>query len=164
MQIKSGQVKKSSPIYYPMNNNKISNDIYIPKKVIINNSADLYKLPVSTIKNTKIYNFSGKYFNEIYEEALKIERSSGVEKFMNLNNNKDNDIDEGEKFAKNIEDLVNKMYEEHLISDIKIEQIDDNVYTFNNKEIKLKFDNHGFLKLQNGTDFEKWLINNFGIN
>ena len=142
MQIKSGQVKKSSPIYYPMNNNIISNDIYIPKKVIINNSADLYKLPVSTIKNTKIYNFSGKYFNEIYEEALKIERSSGVEKFMNLNNNKDNDIDEGEKFAKNIEDLVNKMFEENLISDIKIEQIDDNVYTFNNKEIKLKFDNY----------------------
>ena len=164
MQIKSGQTKKPSPIYYPIINKKNENDIYIPKKVIINNSADLYKLPISTIKNTKIYNFSGKYFNEIYEEALKIERSSGVEKFMNLNNNKDNDIDEGEKFAKNIEDLVNKMYEENLISDIKIEQIDDNVYTFNNKEIKLKFDNHGFLKLHNGEDLEKWLINNFGIN
>ncbi len=164
MQIKSGQVKKSSPIYYPMNNNNISNDIYIPKKVVIDNSADLYKLPVSAIKNTKIYNFSGKYFNEIYEEALKIERSNGLEKYINLNNNKDNDIDEGEKFAKNIEELVNKMYEDNLISDIKIEQIDDNVYTFNNKEIKLKFDNHGFLKLQNGTDLEKWLINNFGIN
>ena len=164
MQIKSGQIRKPSPIYYPMNNNIISNEIYIPKKVIIDNSADLYKLPVSAIKNTKIYNFSGKYFNEIYEEALKIERSNGVEKFMNLNQQKESDLDEGEKYAKDIEDLVNKMYEENLISDIKIEQIDDNVYAFNNKEIKLKFDNHGFLKLHNGEDLEKWLINNFGIN
>ena len=164
MQIKSGQIRKPSPIYYPMNNNIISNEIYIPKKVIIDNSADLYKLPVSAIKNTKIYNFSGKYFNEIYEEALKIERSNGVEKFMNLNQQKESDLDEGEKYAKDIEDLVNKMYEENLISDIKIEQIDDNVYIFNNKEIKLKFDNHGFLKLYNGEDLEKWLINNFGIN
>ena len=164
MQIKSGQIRKPSPIYYPKNNNIISNEIYIPKKVIIDNSADLYKLPVSAIKNTKIYNFSGKYFNEIYEEALKIERSNGVEKFMNLNKQRESDLDEGEKYAKDIEDLVNKMYEENLISDIKIEQIDDNVYTFNNKEIKLKFDNHGFLKLHNGEDLEKWLINNFGIN
>ena len=132
MQIKSGQIRKPSPIYYPMNNNIISNEIYIPKKVIIDNSADLYKLPVSAIKNTKIYNFSGKYFNEIYEEALKIERSNGVEKFMNLNQQKESDLDEGEKYAKDIEDLVNKMYEENLISDIKIEQIDDNVYTFKN--------------------------------
>ena len=132
MQIKSGQIRKPSPIYYPMNNNIISNEIYIPKKVIIDNSADLYKLPVSAIKNTKIYNFSGKYFNEIYEEALKIERSNGVEKFMNLNQQRESDLDEGEKYAKDIEDLVNKMYEENLISDIKIEQIDDNVYTFKN--------------------------------
>ena len=164
MQIKSGQVKKSSPIYYPMNNNNISNDIYIPKKVVIDNSADLYKLPVSAIKNTKIYNFSGKYFNEIYEEALKIERSNGAEKFINLNIKKENEIDEGEKYAKNIEDLVNKLYDDNLIYNINIEQIEDNIYKFNDLEIKLKFDKNGFLKLQNGTDLEKWILNNFGKN
>ena len=51
------------------------------EKVIIETSADLYKLPISTIKNTKIYNFKGKYFDQIYEEALKIERSGGLNNF-----------------------------------------------------------------------------------
>ena len=163
MQIKSGQIKKPSNAYNSLNNKKIQNNINIPKKIIINNSLDLYKLPVSAIKNTKIYNFSGKYFNEIYEEALKIERNNGVEKMVNINQ-KEIEMDEGEKYAKYIEDLVNKMYDDNLITNINIEQIDDNVYTFNDIEIKLKFDKNGFLKLQNGTDLEKWILNNFGKN
>jgi hypothetical protein len=44
-------------------------------KIILENSSDLYKLPISAINNTKIYNYKGKYFDKIYEEALKIERS-----------------------------------------------------------------------------------------
>jgi hypothetical protein len=47
------------------------------KKVIIETSADLFKLPLEVIKNTPIYHFKGKYFNKLYEEALKIERSGG---------------------------------------------------------------------------------------
>ena len=162
MQTKSGQIKKPSNAYNSLNNKKIQNNINIPKKIIINNSLDLYKLPVSAIKNTKIYNFSGKYFNEIYEEALKIERNNGVEKNIININQKEIEMDEGEKYAKYIEDLVNKMYDDNLITNINIEQIDDNVYTFNDIEIKLKFDKNGFLKLQNGTDLEKWILNNFG--
>ena len=77
-------------------------------------------------------------------------------------NQKEIEMDEGEKYAKYIEDLVNKMYDDNLITNINIEQIDDNVYTFNDIEIKLKFDKNGFLKLQNGTDLEKWILNNFG--
>ena len=46
-------------------------------KIILENSTDLYKLPISVLKNTKIYNFKGKYFDKIYEEALKIEKSGG---------------------------------------------------------------------------------------
>ena len=157
MQIKSGQIKK------PLNNKKFQNNINLPKKIIIENSSDLFKLPVSAIKNTKIYNFSGKYFNEIYEEALKIERNNGIEKMVNINQ-KEIEMDEGERYAKYIEDLVNKMYDDNLITNINIEQIDDNVYTFNDIEIKLKFDKNGFLKLQNGTDLEKWILNNFGKN
>ena len=79
-------------------------------------------------------------------------------------NQKEIEMDEGEKYAKYIEDLVNKMYDDNLITNINIEQIDDNVYTFNDIEIKLKFDKNGFLKLQNGTDLEKWILNNFGKN
>jgi hypothetical protein len=53
------------------------------RKIILENSADLYKLPIHVLKNTKIYNFKGKYFDKIYEEALKIERSGGkVEDFI----------------------------------------------------------------------------------
>ena len=163
MQIKSGQAKKPATAYNQINSKKANNNINAPKKIIIDNSADLFLLPVQAIKNTKIYNFSGKYFDEIYEEALKIERSNGIEKFMNLKR-KESDIDEGEKYAKNIEDLVNKMYDDGIITDVKIEQIDDNVYTFNNKEIKLKFDENGILKLENGTDLEKWIIKNFGTS
>jgi hypothetical protein len=48
------------------------------EKVRIENAADLFKLPINLIKNTKIYNFHGKYFDKIYEEAMKIERNGGV--------------------------------------------------------------------------------------
>lgn len=46
-------------------------------KVIIETSADLFKLPIDVIKNTKLYQFKGKYFQKLFEEALKIERSGG---------------------------------------------------------------------------------------
>ncbi len=45
------------------------------KKIELNTCFDLYKLPISVLNNTKIYNFKGKYFDKIYEEALKIEKS-----------------------------------------------------------------------------------------
>ena len=153
MQIKSGKGVK------PNNNNKRNNNkVYYPKKVKINNSADLYKLPVSVIKNTKIYNFSGKYFDEIYEEALKLERNNGMKKMMEA---EEQESIEGEKYAKRIEEISNKLYSQNLIQDIKIEQIDNNIYSFNNKEITLKFDKNNILKLSDGRDLEKWLINTF---
>ncbi len=30
------------------------------EKVIINNSTDLYKIPISLLRNIKVYNFQGK--------------------------------------------------------------------------------------------------------
>jgi hypothetical protein len=54
-------------------------------KVKIENSSDLYKLPLNVIKNTKIYNFEGKYFDKIYQEALKLERSGITNKISNSN-------------------------------------------------------------------------------
>ena len=42
-------------------------------KITINNSADLFKIPISVLKNTKVYNFQGKYYEKIYKEALEIE-------------------------------------------------------------------------------------------
>ena len=162
MQIKSGKGKKIAQNYNNYNNlnNKRNNNIYYPRKVIINDSADLYKLPVSVIKNSKIYNFSGNYFNEIYEEALKIERNNAVKKLTN--NNDEIEQIGGEKYAKKIEEIANRLYSKNLITEIKIEQIENNIYSFNDKEITLKFDKSGRLKLFDGSDLEIWMIKNFG--
>jgi len=43
------------------------------EKIELNTCFDLYKLPIDVLKKTKIYNFKGKYFDKIYEEALKLE-------------------------------------------------------------------------------------------
>ena len=157
MQIKSDTGRKISNNYNNINN-KRNNFNNKPKKVIINNTADLYKLPVDVIKNSKIYDFSGDYYNEIYEEALKIERNNGIKKLINL---EEVSSSEGEKFAKAIEEIANRMYSQNLISEIKIEQIENNIYAFNDKEITLKFDKNGKLKLLDGTDLEKWIIYTF---
>ena len=154
MQIKSGQGRKIAQNY-----NKRNNNIYYPKKVVINNSADLYKLPVEVIKNSKIYDFSGDYFNEIYEEALKIERNNEIKK---LTNPKEVNVIDGEKYAKAIEEIEYKLYSQNLIYRIKIEQRENNIFAFNNKEITLKFDKNGRLKLLDGTDLERWIIKSFG--
>lgn len=45
------------------------------EQIELNTCFDLYKLPISVLKSTKIYNFKGKYFDKIYEEALKIEKN-----------------------------------------------------------------------------------------
>ena len=45
------------------------------EKIELNTCFDLYKLPINVLKKTKIYNFKGKYFDKIYEEALKLEKS-----------------------------------------------------------------------------------------
>ena len=76
----------------------------------------------------------------------------------------DDDSLEGEKYAKAIEDIANKIYSQNLIPDIKIEQIENNIYSFNDKEVTLKFDENDQLKLLDGTDLEKWIIDSFKIS
>ena len=45
------------------------------KKVVINTKDDLNKLSFSDLKNTKIFDFSGKFFDFIYDRALGIEKN-----------------------------------------------------------------------------------------
>ena len=56
------------------------------KKIIINTKEDLNKLSFSALKNTKIFDFGGDYFNFIYERALGIEKNP-VEKESLLSSN-----------------------------------------------------------------------------
>ena len=78
-------------------------------------------------------------------------------------NDSNDDSLEGEKYAKAIEDVANRIYSQNLIPDIKIEQIENNIYAFNDKEVTLKFDENDQLKLLDGTDLEKWIIDSFKI-
>ena len=56
------------------------------KKIILETSADLYNLPISAIKNTKLYDFSGKYFEQIYKDLLKAEKNGGELEISNIYN------------------------------------------------------------------------------
>ena len=124
-------------------------------------------------KNVDIYEGLNKnqidFLNEMMKESDNV---NNMDINNNLNNNanempKDNESNddsvEGEKYAKAIEDIANKIYSQNLIPDIKIEQIENNIYAFNDKEVTLKFDENDQLKLLDGTDLEKWIINSFKI-
>ena len=125
-------------------------------------------------KNVDIYEGLNKnqidFLNEMMKESDNINNMDMNNNGNNYNGNemqKDNESNddsvEGEKYAKAIEDVANKIYSQNLIPDIKIEQIENNVYAFNDKEVTLKFDENDQLKLLDGTDLEKWIINSFKI-
>ena len=121
-------------------------------------------------KNVDIYEGLNKNQIDFLNEMMKESDNTNTD-MNNLNNNnempKDNESNddsvEGEKYAKAIEDIANKIYSQNLIPDIKIEQIENNIYAFNDKEVTLKFDENDQLKLLDGTDLEKWIINSFKI-
>ena len=56
------------------------------KKIVLETSADLYKLPLSVLKNTKLYDYSGKYFEQIFKELLKAEKSGEELQISNIYN------------------------------------------------------------------------------
>ena len=45
------------------------------KKIVLNKKEDLNKISFTDLKNAKIFDFSGDYFNFIYEKALNIEQN-----------------------------------------------------------------------------------------
>ena len=131
-------------------------------------------------KNVDIYDGLNKnqveFLNEMLQESDNNINNINSNMNNNLGNNnnyaqndlqKDNESNddslEGEKYAKAIEDIANKIYSQNLIPDIKIEQIENNIYAFNDKEVTLKFDENDQLKLLDGTDLEKWIIESFKI-
>ncbi len=80
------------------------------KKITLENNFDLFKLTPNQIKNTKIYNYQGKIYDEIYQEALKLEKegknsinltntisNNNVSTSINNNNNNNNNNNKIEK-------------------------------------------------------------------
>ena len=118
-------------------------------------------------KNVDIYEGLNKnqveFLNEMLKESDNINIGNDIQNEIQKENESNDDSLEGEKYAKAIEDIANKIYSMNLIPDIKIEQIENNIYAFNDKEVTLKFDENDQLKLLDGTDLEKWIIDSFKI-
>ena len=66
---------------YSKNKENISNNInYVdPEKIVINSITDLLKIPIHKINHSKLENFSGLYFDKIYQEAIKSENNQDSE-------------------------------------------------------------------------------------
>ena len=169
-------------------NNKISKEIDEVKNEIdlFNNKLNLpfnqkdeeTEIMLDIIRSLKEKNvdiFEGlnknqiEFLNEMLQESDNTNNNDNVinNNYMQNDIHKENDSNddslEGEKYAKAIEDVANRIYSQNLIPDIKIEQIENNIYAFNDKEVTLKFDENEQLKLLDGTDLEKWIIDSFKI-
>ncbi len=53
---------------------------FLSQKIRIDTKEDLENLSLNVIKNTKIYNYSGKYYDELYKRALDIEAGKEFKK------------------------------------------------------------------------------------
>ena len=79
------------------------------EKVVINSITDLLKIPIDKINNSKIENFTGEYFDKIYEEVIKNESQPAENKSSSQiqnKNQKEKVIDS--KINKNISKKENK--------------------------------------------------------
>ena len=120
---------------------------------------------LNTLKNSNLDITKKLTKNEAFElkEILK-KRDKTYSNDKNGNEN-ENEEYENDPIVKTIEEIVNRNYSMNLIPMIKIEQIDNNNYLFDNKKVYLDFDiqNKTQLKTNEGKDFELWLIKNFSI-
>lgn len=44
-------------------------------KISLNKKTDLLKLSISQLMNTKLYNFKGNYYNELFKEAINLSQN-----------------------------------------------------------------------------------------
>ena len=77
------------------------------KKIIINTKEDLNKISFSDLKNAKIYDFSGDFFNFIYEKALNIEKNPAEKEALMTFNDSENDNNLNEKNDKGKQKIKN---------------------------------------------------------
>ena len=83
------------------------------KKMIINTTSDLLKIPLYILNNSKIQNFSGIYFEEIYQEAIKDEilsetDDSSQNKKINKSPKKESKYNQTLKNINSLNNLINK--------------------------------------------------------
>ena len=113
------------------------------KKVVINTKDDLNKLSFSDLKNTKIFDFSGKFFDFIYDRAL------GIEKNPN----------EKEAFLSSKNYITNKNATNKKVVSLKENEKISKVLRSSKKTTK-KQTNNIILNIQKKKDEKKNIINN----
>ena len=64
------------------------------KKIILNKKEDLNKISFTDLKNAKIFDFSGDYFDFIYDRALNIEKNPEEKGSLMLFNKQEKDKEE----------------------------------------------------------------------
>ena len=72
MKEESSILKKSSRRKGSSKKKSQNNDKTV-QKVTIDSKKDLYDMPINVMKNTKISNFQGKYYELLYQKALELE-------------------------------------------------------------------------------------------
>ena len=83
------------------------------EKMIINTTSDLLKIPLYILNNSKIQNFSGIYFEEIYQEAIKDEilsetDDSSQNKKINKSPKKESKYNQTLKNINSLNNIINK--------------------------------------------------------
>jgi hypothetical protein len=83
------------------------------EKMIINKTSDLLKIPLYILNNSKIQNFSGIYFEEIYQEAIKDEilsetDDSSQNKKINKSPKKESNSNQTLKNMNSLNNLIDK--------------------------------------------------------
>ena len=121
------------------------------KKIVLNKKEDLNKISFTDLKNAKLSDFSGDYYNFIYETALNIEQQNPEEKesLMIFSNTKNEDeespnktrsenvgIKKKKKKEKENTDNNNKIINNNINNNLYFSQENYNIY--NNNTLKSK--------------------------
>ena len=121
------------------------------KKIVLNKKEDLNKISFTDLKNAKLSDFSGDYYNFIYETALNIEQQNPEEKesLMIFSNTKNEDeenpnktrsenvgIKKKKKKERENTDNNNKIINNNINNNLYFSQENYNIY--NNNTIKSK--------------------------
>ena len=154
-------MKENQKSYKKPNDSRIDNN---QKKILLNKKEDLNKISFSELKNAKIYDFSGDYFNFIYEKALNIEKNPekkeslmlfhDTEKEENIKQNKIKKNINSKKKKKTNKERENDENSKNIINN----NINNNVY-FNQENYNIYNNNTCENKIQSIVEKKEFKIN-----
>ena len=143
----------------------MSEEIKVDKKVTIETLSDFLKIPFSKIKSTKLSNFNGKFFDELYQNALKIERGEINHKEIEKDDIDLENIDDN--YSVNIQMMHNPLYQNDNNKKLNNNHMNNNFendnnsnYEKNNNQNNEKLRNKEMKKNKNNNNIKNNQINN----